>query len=96
VNLLEEIISVFVSFQHVQNAILGILIVVATSDCISEIFLHILHYISRHRVSSVPLLIDFNKVLRELYALILKSRSLTLFALTFVLLLVFLLKLVLR
>lgn len=62
-DLLEEVVTVPMSFQHVQDAILGVLVVVAAGYRVLEVLTHVFQDVCGHREPEVPPLIHFHKVL---------------------------------
>ena len=95
-DLFEEVVAVPMSFKHIKDAILGVLIVVAAGYCILEVLTHVLQDICCHRESEIPPLIHFNKVLRKLDGLIVIVRAHLLFGLSLIFLLLLLSFLILR
>ena len=87
VNLFEEVESFPMSFQHVQDAIFCVLVVVPACYGILKVLTQVVEDVSSHWVASVPTLVDFDKVLGELDTLILECRAHLLLGFSLVLLL---------
>jgi hypothetical protein len=84
------------SFQHVQDAILGILVVIATGCRVPEVLTHVVQDICGHRESEIPPLVHFYKVLRKLDGLIVIVGAHLLFGFSLIFFLLLLSLLVLR
>ena len=60
VDLLEEVVAVPMSLEHVQDAILGVLVVVPAGCRVFEVFAHVVQDVGGHREPEVPPLVHFN------------------------------------